>query len=268
MGPRSGKATIVKANLAIAFPGLGARAIDKLARRTWRNIGSVLGEYPGLERIAGDGGSRLVVVDQCGLETYRNRERSAVFVGAHIANWEIMALALAREGIPLMALYGPLQNPHFSALMTRIRARQGYCMLARGQSMRPLIPHVNDGGSLGMLLAIPAKDGIEVPFFGEAMHSASTPARMALRYGCDIVPVRTHRVGTARFRVTVYPALVLPARDADVPDDVHTLAIMRQLHALTEQWIRAQPDQWMCASRRWDKAVYRGYGFNVVDQRA
>ncbi len=174
-----------------------------------------------------------------------------------------MALALAQQGVPLLGFYGPLQNPHLAALMKHVRARLGYRMLQRGRSMRPLITHVRNGGSLGTLLAIPAKDGIHVPFFGEQMRSASTPARMALKYSCDIVPVRTQRVGTARFRVTVYPALELPPLEETIDEATRTFAIMRQLNGLAEQWIRRQPGQWMCASRRWDKSVYRANGFKI-----
>ncbi len=257
VGPHCAKATMVKANLAVAFPALETVAIDALASRIWRNVGSVFGEYPNLDRIASAGNPRVQLVDHCGLDSYRRRERSAVFVGAHLANWEIMALALAREGVPLMGLYGPLQNPHFAALMRRIRSRFRYRMLARGQSMRELIQQVRDGGSLGTLLAIPAKDGIEVPFFGHPMRCAPTAARMALRYGCDIVPVRTHRVGAARFRITVFAPLTLPDTDADSDEATRILAIMRRLNELMEQWICEQPDQWMCASRRWEKSVYR-----------
>ncbi len=144
LGPQSAKVAIVKANLSIALPSLDAHAIDKLARRTWRNIGSVFGEYSALDRIVGDSRSRLEIVDGCGLETYRSRERAAVFVGAHLANWEIMAVALAREGVPLLGFYGPIQNPHFAMLIKRVRASLGYTMLAhrdakpcRSNAIRP-----------------------------------------------------------------------------------------------------------------------------------
>ena len=71
----------------------------------------MFGEYAHLDHIARvDRDSRLEIVDQCGLDVYRRRERQAIFVGAHLSNWEIMALALGREGVPQLALYAPLQN--------------------------------------------------------------------------------------------------------------------------------------------------------------
>ncbi len=255
LGPRSAKATMVKDNLHIAFPTLDAHAIDDLALRTWRNIGLVFGEYPHLDRIAKlNDNPRLQIVDLCGLDVYVRRERQAIFVGAHLSNWEIMALALAREGVPLLALHAPLQNPHLAKLMDRAREQLGCRMLARGESMRALIHQIREGGSLGLLLDLSMKDGEPVPFFGHPMRTSLTPARMAQRYGCDIVPMRTQRLGDARFSVTAYPPISLPSSGDERADAIE---ITRGLNALMEQWIREQPDEWMCANRRWEKSMHR-----------
>ncbi len=270
LGPRSAKAGLVKANLSIAFPGLDPPAIDDLARRTWRNIGLVFGEYAHLDHIArADRHPRLEIVDHCGLDVYRQRERQAIFVGAHLSNWEIMALALGREGVPLLALHAPLQNPHLDALMDRARTQVDCGMLARGRSMRnragmsfsqvfSLMHQLRNGGSLGLLLDLSVKDGVPLNFFGQPMRTSLTPARLAERYGCDIVPVRTQRLGPARFRLTVHPPLALDAEGID--EESRAIAMTQRLIALIEQWIREQPDEWMCANRRWDKALYRSLG--------
>ena len=266
LGPRSAKAGIVNANLSIAFPTLAASAIDALARRNWRNLGLVFGEYPHLDRIARvEKNPRVELVDLCGLDAYRRRERAAIFFGAHLSNFEMLALALARDGVPLLALQAPLQNPQLGKLMDRARIEfgcklvsRGDSMLARGLLMRELVNHVREGGSLGMLLDLAMQGGAPVPFFDQPMSTSLTPVRMAERYGCDIVPVRTERLGVARFRVTAYPPIILDRRGADEED--RAIAATRQLNALMENWIREQPDEWMCANRRWEKTLYRSLG--------
>jgi len=263
LGPRSANAAMVKANLGVAFPELDAPMIDALARRTWRNVGVVFGEYPHLDRIArGERNSRLEIVDHCDLELYRRRERQAIFVGAHLSNWEIMALALARSGVPLLALHAPLQNPHLAELMDRARVQLGCKMLGRGESMRALIHQIREGGSIGLLLDLSMKDGVPVPFFGQPMRTTLTPARMAQRYGCDIVPIRTERLGEARFRVTVYPPIRLDSAGASEAE--RAIAVARQLNALMESWIREQPGEWLCANRRWEKDLYRALPENPL----
>lgn len=250
---------MVKENLRIAFPSLEPAAVEALALRTWRSIGLVFGEYPQLDRIArADADARLELVDHCDLEPYRRRERQAIFVGAHFSNWEIMALALARAGVPLLALHAPLQNPHLGKLMDRARMQLGCTMLGRGESMRALIKQVRSGGSIGMLLDLSMDDGVPVPFFGQPMRTTLTPARMAQRYGCDIVPVRTERLGEARFRVIVCPPITLDRTlDSDEDEQAQAIAVARQLNALMEQWISVRPEEWMSANRRWEKALHR-----------
>ena len=271
-GPRSAKAPLVQLNLRLAFPALDAPSIERLALETWRSMGLVFGEYPQLERIARDR-ARLVVDDRAGLDRYVRRERQAIFFGAHLSNWEIMALALAREGVPLLALHAPLTNPHLDKLMSHARTQLGCTMLARGESMRGLITQLRGGGSIGLLLDLWSDDGEPVEFFGHPMATSLTPARLALRYGCDIVPMRTQRIGPARFRVTAYPPVALDGPGADEHVDARAadhaadeqagseharvLAITRRLNAHMEEWIRAEPHEWMCANRRWDKSLYR-----------
>jgi KDO2-lipid IV(A) lauroyltransferase len=139
--------------------------------------------------------------------------------------------------------------------LDRAREQLGCRMLGRGESMRALINQVREGGSLGLLLDLSIDDGEPVPFFGHPMRTSLTPARMAGRYGCDIIPMRTERLGEARFRVIAYPAVPLDATG----EDEHTRAIevTARLNAMMAQWIREQPDEWMCANRRWEKAVHR-----------
>lgn len=254
LGPRSAKVDILVANLRVAFHDATEEDIRAAARRFWGNLGAVFGEYPHLARIAlADGGRRLEVVDQLGLASYRRGGKRAVFFGAHVANWELMALALARAGVPLLALYAPLQNERLGHLMDRARRQLGCDLLARDASPRPILKHLADGGSLGLLVDLKVDDGVEVPFFGQPMRTSATPARMAARFDCDLVPVSTERLGPAHYRVTVHAPLPAPPPGAE---DAQLRFRMRAMNAAMEAFIRAHPDEWLATNRRWPKAVY------------
>jgi KDO2-lipid IV(A) lauroyltransferase len=163
-----------------------------------------------------------------------------------------MALALAREGVPLVALYAPIQNPYLDRLMGRARSQLGCGTHPRGASIRPLLRHLREGGAIGTLIDLRVPEGSDLPFLGRPTRLPDAAARLALGTGCDLVPIRIDRTGTARYRCTVGPAL--PIDDLrDGPDAV--AAVTRRMVALVEDWIREDPALWLAANRRWDKAV-------------
>lgn len=255
VGPRTRKNGWVKGNLALAFPELSEAELRELARATWTNIGSVGGEYPHLERIALEhGGERLELIDPAGLvPQYAARERGAVFFSGHLSNWEINALALTRAGVPLISLYATIQNEHLDALMEKARAQLGGTMVSRDGSMRPVIKHLSEGGSLGVLADLRISGGVPIPFFGRDMDSSLFPARLALRHGCDLVPIRAERLSPGRFRVTVHEPLEVPALASD---DERAVALATAMSARIEAWIRERPGEWLCTNRRWEKSLY------------
>jgi KDO2-lipid IV(A) lauroyltransferase len=255
LGPRSAKVSILEANLRIALPERSPAEITAIANALWGNVGAVFGEYPHLTTIGAAAGGRLELVDHCGLDQYRRGGRRGVFFGAHLANWEIMGIGLARAGVPVMALYAPLQNEILGRLMARARAQLGCEMLPRDASLRPLLKHVGDGGSLGLLVDLKVDDGIDVPFFGHPMSTSPVPARLAARFGCDLVPIVTERLGDARYRFTVLPPLPAPpAGDVDEQLAWRTRAMLATL----EDLIRAHPSEWLATNKRWHKSMYRG----------
>ncbi|MGH7095974.1 MAG: lauroyl acyltransferase, partial [Stellaceae bacterium] len=62
------------------------------------------------------------------------------------------------------------------------------------------------------------------------------------------VPVRVERLAGAHFRLTVYPPLEIPHtgdRTADIA------ALMANVNATLEAWIRERPEQWLWLHNRW-----------------
>ena len=250
-GPRSPKkAALVRQQLRVIEPDAPAERIDALALRSWESLGMVMGEYANLERLAE--GGRIELVDHVGLERYREGGRSAVFFGAHYANWELLALAIARAGVPMVALYAPIANPWLDDLMARARRQLGCGTHARGESIRPLLKHLRGGGCLGSLIDLRVEDGADLPFFGHPVRLPTTAARLALRTGADLVPMHAERTGVARYRIHAGPII---EADASADTETAVLATTTRMVALLEDWIRADPALWLLANRRWDKRL-------------
>jgi len=91
-------------------------------------------------------------------------------------------------------------------------------------------------------------DGTPVPFFGRPAMTAPALAALALRFDCDVLPARVERLAGTHFRLTVFPALPLP-RTGDSHADA--AALMAQVNAILETWIRDRPEQWFWVHQRW-----------------
>ena len=96
--------------------------------------------------------------------------------------------------------------------------------------------------------------GVPIPFFGIDKHTTLVPARLALRHGYDLVPVRTERLDGARFRVTFLPPLRPDDPGADEIEQARQ--VTRKINALFEEWIRERPTDWWCSKRRWPKDAH------------
>jgi KDO2-lipid IV(A) lauroyltransferase len=256
VGPRLDKTRIFRRNLTLAFPEKSGGEIEMLIREIWGNVGSVLAEYPHLPTYAVAGQpDRLEIVINSDSPVFQNTGKAAVFVSAHLANWELPAAALRRLGVQGSVLYTPLQNPWLDHMLYKARAQMGMSLLPRDGGIRTLVRELGSGKSIGLLVDQRVDSGEPVPFFGLEMNTSTTPARLALRYHCDLIPIRVQRLGNARFRVT-FDKPITPS--VEITDDHRKILDMtRQLNEIFEAWIRATPQDWLCSKRRWSKDAKR-----------
>lgn len=256
IGPRLDKTRIFRRNLTLAFPEKSAGETETLIRDIWGNVGAVLAEYPHLRAFAAaDQPERLEIVNHSDSPVFQNTSKAAVFVSAHLANWEIPPAAAIRLGIPASVLYTPLQNPWLDRMLYKARARMGVNLLPRDGGIRTLVRELGSGRSIGLLVDQRVDSGEPVPFFGLEMNTSTTPARLALRYHCDLIPIRVQRLDDARFRVTIEKP-IRPSGD-NTDEQQQILDMTRQLNELFEAWIREQPQDWLCSKRRWAKDAKR-----------
>jgi KDO2-lipid IV(A) lauroyltransferase len=252
IGPRLGKSHQIQRNLRLAFPELSPQRRAELEREVWGNAGAVLGEYRHLKTICHDDfEGHVELAAGWNVDDYRDGKRQGVFVSAHVGNWELTAAAAGFQGIPITAIYAPSTNPVIDHMLRRRREALGCGLVSLAEGARPLMRELTEGRSIGLVVDGRDDDGVPVPFFGYDKLTTLAPARLALRFGCDLIPARVERLGDARFRLTVYePIRPDPALASDKDRAVQ---MMRDLNRLFETWIRDQPGQWVCLKRAWPK---------------
>lgn len=250
-GPRLRKHRHFVCNLALAFPDKTESEIESLAREAWGNLGAVAAEYPHLETIcAGQADRRLDIVVEGNIQALRNSGTSAIYVAAHLANWEILGATLGRLGLPLAVVYMPASNPIVDGMLLRKRAALGCTLLNVQCGLREISRCLGRGASIGLLIDQRVDGGELLPFFGIEKATTLVPARLALRYHCELVPVQVVRLAGAHFRVTFHE----PVRcESMVERADRPVEMTSQVNSLFESWIRERPDEWLCSNRRWPK---------------
>jgi KDO2-lipid IV(A) lauroyltransferase len=247
-GPRMGQNRKAERNLAQAMPELSAGERRAVLRGMWDNLGRVMAEYPHLPRICArlEGGR----IEINGLEIIRaltTDDKPGILFGAHLANWEVQPYAARHTGLELGLIYRAPNNPWADLLLRRLR--DAPLLFPKGaEGAKALFSLLRRGGHAAMLVDQKMNDGIPVPIFGRDAMTAPAIAQFAVRLGCVLVPVRTERLRGARFRITVYPPLTLPATGDRTADE---RAVMVEINRIVEGWIRARPDQWLWLHRRW-----------------
>jgi len=253
LGPRFRKGGALDENLRIAFPALTPAQRGRIARDAWSNAGAVFGEYAHLPEIAHPGSQRVEVCVLGEVPPLQDPDRRAIFVTMHQANWEIAAAAIHRFGLKLSCVYSPPTNPLLDALLARWRGTLGCELLAREESMRPMLRALQAGRSLGLVMDRRVDSGKPVALFGQPKLTTLIPARLALRTGAALVPLRVERLQGARFRASFHPPVEVPPVDDEIERATRMTAAV---HALFEQWVRERPGEWFPSKRLWPKEVY------------
>lgn len=248
VGPRLPSARKIARNMRVAFPNKTPTEIAALVHGAWRNFGRVMAEIPYAGRLGQD---RVEVVGEEHLLAVRASGKPCILFSAHVGNWELAAIPHARLGMPLAVVYSPIKNPIIDRMLLRLRGDRGCRLIPnRVAGVRDLLHALRRGESLGLIVDRSRRDGALALFFGREAWTTTGPARLALKFGCPLIPIRIERVASARFRAIVYPPLQPPPGDLD--DQI--LDLTRQMNGAIEFWVKDRPEQWWCDTNRWKRA--------------
>jgi KDO2-lipid IV(A) lauroyltransferase len=230
-------------NMALALPDLSADARAKYLTEAWDNFGRTMVEYALLHRFDRRHENRVTVSGQEQLAALG--DKPALLFCAHLANWEVIPLALFGHTKPLTIVYRAANNPKVDALIAGARDPYVADMVAKGAAgAREIVKALKAGEHVILVVDQKLNTGLPVPFFGRDAFTAPAVVSFAMRYGCPVFPVRTRRLAQCRYEVIVEPPMHFAA-DGDVREGL--MAVNRRLEA----WITAEPGQWLWMHRRW-----------------
>ena len=184
------------------------------------------------------------------MRLFEDPNQGVILCSGHLGNWEIAAQILSFIK-PVIGIASRMANPETDRIIQA--RRQGFQYEAAPkfapEDPRRMLKVLKRGSALALLgdqNATP--DGIWVPFFGRpACTHRSIPivhmvSKAPMLFGYCV------RTGPARFRMVAGPP-IRAERTGDREADVR--AILQEYHARLETAIRAYPEQYLWAHRRW-----------------
>jgi KDO2-lipid IV(A) lauroyltransferase len=244
-------------NIRAAFPEKDDVWHRAMLREEWDNLGRVAGEYVHLDKLWDfDPAHPLegrIQSESVGLFVDLLTDgKPALCFSAHLANWELAALAPPTYGMESAVVYRMPNNRIVAREIQRIRAASmGQLIRTRNQAPIEMASALTVGKHVGMLTDQHFSRGVDIIFFGRHCKANPAIARLARHFDCPVVGVRVIRRPDGGFTIDGVGPLDLP-RDAAGRVDV--TATTQAINAVVEGWIREHPGQWLWFHRRWRQA--------------
>ena len=240
-------------NIAKALPNLTDARKNQIINDMWDNLGRVVGEYVHLVKLTPkELVEKYVVIDEqnrANIDYIKQNCRGGIIFSGHIGNWEVGPKVLMNEGLKVSTVYRPLNNPYVEKMTASIR---GSRLIPKGsQGGRQIIEAVKNGEFVIILADQKISEGEKVKFFHEDAITATSIARIALKYNIPLIPARSIRINREfKFLASVERPLAFQ-KSGDINRD--TLDLTRAINRKLEDWIVEYPAQWFWVHDRWKK---------------
>ena len=218
----------------------------------WSNIGRTFAEYVFLKEFKFNRTNfdHMKIDGVKYLEDIKKNKETVVFFSAHLANFELMAMELAKSDIKCAAIYRPLNNYFLNPIMEYLRIKY-ICpnQIPKGRmGMREIINKVKNGYSIALMVDQRVSEGPRALFFNKPAHTTTIPAQLSLKYGCKLVPISIKRKEGCKFEMIVHEPYKIEKTGNDEED---TKNITLKINGLIEKMILNNPEQWIWTHNRW-----------------
>jgi KDO2-lipid IV(A) lauroyltransferase len=245
-GPLAGLNKRIRKNLALVMPELSEAEVRRLCLAVTNNMGRTFiesyshGEFLRLcADLPPEGPGWEVVV------AARKANKPVVFFTGHLGNYAAPRATLLSRDYPVGVLYRPLSNRFFEPFHRAAIEKLGPTFARGSAGLGEMVRHLKQGNSIAFTADQHVYEGASLRFFGLPAATATSAARLAIKYEAILVPVYgIRRPDGFRFDL-VFETPVPPCE----PE-----AMTQALNDSLEAMIRKHPEQWMWTHRRWKLA--------------
>ncbi len=236
----------IRRNLEDAFPELAADDVEKITREVAANLGRHIAEMAHASAFRANRKPASLEFDFDD-SAYLSSKSPAIFVGAHLGSWELAPLALQRHGLSLTVVYSRDKNSAMNHAIQALRQNIGGTYVEKSEGPRPIMDALARKSSVALLVDQRVDNGIEVEFFGKRSIMTRLPSRMALKFGCPIIPFEVVRTAPCCLRVVLHEPII-PFDDKGKRAETE---ITQEIAYSIQGSIERNKNSWFCNTRRW-----------------
>ena len=246
------KKEIIKNNILKVFEQYSDTEIDKLIKKMWSNYGLTFAEYVFLDKFRFNKfpKTHIEISGEEILAKVKKKGKPVIFISAHLANFEIMAMELEKKNINLAAIYRPLNNFFLNPFMVYLRKKY-LCKKQVKKGLigtRETINYIKNNNSIALMVDQRVGESERYPFFGVPAHTTTIPAQLALKYDLEIIPIFLERKEENFFKMEIQQPINY---DKTLNSDEDKKNITIEINRIIEQMILKNPTQWIWTHSRW-----------------
>ena len=220
--------------------------LETTIENMWGNYGRIFAEYPFMKNFRFGNLRRNIKIH--GIEKLKNikSEGPVIFISGHFSNFELMAMAIEKEGINLSAIYRPLNNKFVNIIMEFIR-KNYICknQIKKGVGgLRDLLNFIKEGYSTALMIDQRVSEGTKSLLFNEKAYTTTIPAQLVKKFNMPVIPIFIERYDDIKFKIKINKPLYF--------NEQKTIEeITDELNSILEKMIYLKPEQWIWSHNRW-----------------
>ena len=241
---------VVKDNLALAFPEKTQQERDRITKQFFKHLCDVIVETIKAFTISEkEIRKRFVVTNIEILEPYYQNEKSILLMAGHYGNWEWSGILNKLMKHQAHAVYKPLDNKQFDAMVKKTREHFGAIIVSNKKIVPVLFRKWKKGiKTLTYILSdqTPKKGafkhrdtfmGIDVPMF-------TGTEELAKMLDFSVLYLKVEKVKRGYYKTTFVPLV-------DSPKEYPDFQITRMFFDALEAQIREKPEYYLWSHKRW-----------------
>ena len=250
ISPLTGNKKRIENNLNLVLPNIAENDKKELIKNCLNNIGMTMFELlsPNDFKLAGQKANALGPGVSL-LEKARANSQPVILVSGHFGNYDVVRANLISKGYQLGALYRPMNNPYFNKTYVKNISEIGRPLFPRGKKgMAEMMTLLRDGNFIALLIDQHQHKSRSEPlkFFGKTAFTATSAAKMAIKYNAIFMPFFVVRKGkTSNFDLHFEE----PIEHSD------PIKMTQEFNNRLESRVKANTEQWLWTHKRWKNAM-------------